>query len=177
MSKTKLENQGKLLLSDLNKQSFHKTSITAVCNINLPYVNIDLSEIISLTDDYEKFLEYIEENNLSIFLPNRNYFTVFHHLVSGGRFKILKKLREYVELKEKKGVKFEINEALIKTFKQNILTEEYDYEHDATMETYSNLMESAAPYRSYDKETTEDIEYMSKKLNEIGNKVLSEIFK
>jgi len=45
------------------------------------------------------------------------------------------------------------------------------------METYSNLMESAAPYRPYDKETTEDIEYISKKLNEIGNKVLSEIFK
>jgi hypothetical protein len=34
-------------------------------------------------------------------LPKKNYFTVFHDLVSGGRFKILKKFREYAELKEK----------------------------------------------------------------------------
>jgi hypothetical protein len=38
-------------------------------------------------------------------------------------------------------------------------------------------MEIASPRKSYDQETSENIEFITQKLSEIGNKVMDEIFK
>jgi len=80
-----------LLLSDKSKQypltGFLTDEITTTAVVKK--INMDLIEMILYTDEVDEFLNYIDEHNLSVFLPNENFFTVFHMVLSGSRSSLL----------------------------------------------------------------------------------------
>ena len=175
--KTKERN---LLLSDKSKQYPQTGSLTVEITTTavIKKINVDLNEMILYTDEVDEFLNYRDEHNFSVFLPNENFFTVFHILLSGSRSSLLKKFRQYIELKEAEDTSFEKNVFFfIEKFKTNVQEDTLPFERDSIIEIYSNLMEIASPRKSYDQETSENIEFITQKLSEIGNKVMDEIFK
>jgi hypothetical protein len=174
--KTKERN---LLLSDKSKKYPQTGSLTVEITTTavIKKINVDLNEMILYTDEVDEFLNYIDEHNLSVFLPNENFFTVFHIVLSGSRSSLLKKFRQYIELNEAENTSFEKNVFLIEKFKTNVQEDTLPFERDSIIKIYSNLMEIASPRKAYDQETSENIEFITQKLSEIGNKVMDEIFK
>jgi len=71
-------------------------------------------------------------------------------VLSGSRSSLLKKFRQYIELKEAEDTSFEKNVFLIEKFKTNVQEDTLPFERDSIIEIYSNLMEIASPRKSYD---------------------------
>ena len=53
-------------------------------------MNIYLSWIIEETDDIDEFLKDVKKSGLTIFLPDKCYYTIFHSLIDQSRLSDIK---------------------------------------------------------------------------------------
>ena len=49
-------------------------------------VVIDLVTKVQLANNMDEFLDYVKKNNLTVFLPDEHFVTVFHVLIEGYSF-------------------------------------------------------------------------------------------
>lgn len=139
--------------------------------------NIDLVEKIQETINIEEFLNFIRLRNLSIFLPEENFFTVFHVLIQSSRLSDFKVLTEYI--KENADFMNDHND-LKQVFRDNIQEDEFELEREQIIHIYSNLQEVVCVDNQFDeekdKEALENIKFISFKLKKVAEHVLDEIF-
>lgn len=139
--------------------------------------NIDLVEKIQATISIDEFLKYIRFNHLNIFLPEENFFTVFHVLIQSSRWSDFTVLTEYI--KDNSDFMNEYND-LKQVFLSNILEDEFELEREQIIHIYSNLQDMVCVENQFDEENDievlENIRFISSKLKNVAEHVLDEIF-
>ena len=65
----------------VENSAFNNIKVGINLSIGSSYFStLDLSQIIRCIDDMNEFVAYLQKHNFSIFLPNKNFRTVFHML-------------------------------------------------------------------------------------------------
>lgn len=170
----------KNFFSEIQKFSESITELTIIEVTEL--MNIDLSWIIEETDDIDEFLKDVKKSGLTIFLPDKCYYTIFHSLIDQSRLSDIKKLRNHIE----KNVKLddECNNVFLKNkFLKNI-NEDFLNRHlvadsdrrKLILKIYSNLLEICCnDGRLKDVDKLDDVKFISNKLEIVGKWILDQI--
>lgn len=126
------------------------------------------------------FLDHINQKNISIFLPNECFITVFHKLLESLRMEDFKKLTKLIRNKQ---IDFSCNTKwqndLVTKFASNIQIDEDELERDQIIELYSDLKDvlvNGMVSKSKEKDLLDDIEFVSKELRKIAVSTLDKIF-
>ena len=81
----------KTFFSESNALQKFSESITELTIIEATeFMNIYLSWIIEETDDIDEFLKDVKKSGLTIFLPDKCYYTIFHSLIDQSRLSDIK---------------------------------------------------------------------------------------
>lgn len=151
-----------------NKFNFSDVQIPNLPNEIRKYKQIDL------------FLDHINQKNISIFLPNECFITVFHKLLESLRVEDFKKLTKLIRNKQidfSRDTKFQTD--LVTKFASNIQIDEDELEWDQIIELYSDLKDvlvNGMVSISKEKVFLDDLEFVSSELKKIAVSTLDKIF-
>jgi hypothetical protein len=143
-----------------NKFNFSDVQIPNLPNEIRKYKQIDL------------FLDHINQKNISIFLPNECFITVFHKLLESLRVEDFKKLTKLIRNKQidsSRDTKFQTD--LVTKFASNIQIDEDELEWDQIIELYSDLKDvlvNGMVSISKEKVFLDDLEFVSSELKKIA---------
>jgi hypothetical protein len=143
-----------------NKFNFSDVQIPNLPNEIRKYKQIDL------------FLDHINQKNISIFLPNECFITVFHKLLESLRVEDFKKLTKLIRNKQidfSRDTKFQTD--LVTKFASNIQIDEDELERDQIIELYSDLKDvlvNGMVSISKEKVFLDDLEFVSSELKKIA---------
>jgi hypothetical protein len=149
--------------------------------INSSVIEINLSKKIRDFKQIDTFLDYINQNNLSIFLPSDCFITVFHSLLQSWRWADFKLLAKLIRDKQ---IAFSSNEKwtkdLFDKFVSNIQRDDDDLDRDQIVRLYSDLNDVVLVDGMFDqdkeKDLIEDIRFISFELKKIAESTLDKIF-
>lgn len=173
----KNNNQG---INKINNKLINVATSSVFCSIAAKSSNLEYD--INQVDEYDNiddFLDFIENNNLSIFSPNESYFTIFHILIQASRLTDFNKIANYVK-KNKNAYKNEFN-YLKKTLKSVMENDADELDHEILTTVYSNLEKTVVLNGFFDqeedKEVIENIKFISNHLRLVISDVLKSLFK
>lgn len=128
----------------------------------------------------DQFLNYIESNNLNIFLPSDCFITVFHSLVRSWRWTDFRSLAKLIRDKE---IDFSCNQKwkndLLEKFVINIRKDEDDLDRDQIISLYSdlnNVLVDGVFDEEKEKDLIEDVRFVSSELKKVAVFTLDKIF-
>jgi hypothetical protein len=124
-------------------------------------------------DNIDDFLNFIKNNNLSIYIPDGNYFTIFHVLLQSSRIFDFNKITNYVKENDEAYIK-ELN-YLKQIFKSIIENDDDDLDFEQITNIYSNLEKMVVLDGFFDKEKDKEIIQNIKFISNHLRKIISNI--
>lgn len=170
-------------LNKINNQRIHVASSSPNISNSSSKFEYDINQV----DDYDnidEFLDFIENNNLSVFTPNESYFTIFHILIQSSRLTDFNKITNFVK-KDQNAYKNENEFNYLKKTLKSVMDNDAvrispdKLDHEILTIVYSNLEKTVVLNGFFDpeedKEAIENIKFISNHLRLVISDVLKSL--
>ena len=132
-------------------------------------VVVDLVTKVQLENNMDEFLDYVKKNNLTVFLPDEHFVTVFHVLIEGYSFNEFDKLVSFVRASK---ITEEQKQLLRDTFIYYRDKKKASLTKDQILYIYSDLKDTVVNEELIDEKYMSNIEFMSEELRKLANEIL-----